>query len=198
MPCSAVELWQLEGCRVLGTVLPTTATGARRSGGQSLCLLCHEVHGWAGSRGMVGLSPFSISLSLELRGLMPCFCPALGLALVKPGPAQSMLCWAEALPWMDPEVQEVSAGQLCTAPASSLAFGALVVGPAFCTLEARPSPALCPAPSTPGQPCATTARATTTARRTRTRQTSVWSKGCYQQAPVTATARVSHAQGRLC
>lgn len=69
---------------------------------------------------------------------------------------------------MDPEVQEVSAGQLCTAPASSLAFGAHVVGPAFCTLEA---------PSTPGHPCATTARATTAARRTRTRRTSVWSKG---------------------
>lgn len=46
---------------------------------------------------------------------------------------------------MDPEMQEVSVGQLCTAPASSLAFVALVVGPVFCTLEVLLSPALCPA-----------------------------------------------------
>lgn len=72
--------------------------------------------------GDVGLSPFSLSLGAD--GMVPCFCPALGLGLVKPGPAQSVLCWAEPFPWM----QEVSAGQLCTAPAPSLAFGALVVG----------------------------------------------------------------------
>lgn len=75
---------------------------------------------------------------------------------------------------MDPEMQEVSVGQLCTAPASSLAFGALVVGPVFCTLEVLLSPALCPAHL---DTCAITARATTPPRRTRTRWTSVWSEG---------------------
>lgn len=126
--------------------------------------------------GDVGLSPFSISLSLELMGMLLCFCPALGLGLVEPGPTQSMLCWAEAFPWLDPKMQ-VSVGQLCTAPASSLEFGALMVGPVFCSLEVLLSPVLCPAPSTPGHPCAITARATPAPRRTRTRWTSVWSKG---------------------
>lgn len=156
-PCSAVELCQLQGCSVLGTELgpvPVSALSRRAGMGREL--------------GDVGLSPFSTSLSLELMGL--CFCPALGLGIVKPG-------WAEGFPWVDPEMQEVPEGQLCTAPVSSLAFGALVVGSALCSLQALLSPALCPAPSTPGQPCAITARATTAPRRTRMAWTSVWSKG---------------------
>lgn len=80
MPRSAVELCQLEGCSAAshshrgteewGTILvPALSRGARM--GREL--------------GDAGLSPFSISLSLELVALMPCSCPALGLGLVCAG-----------------------------------------------------------------------------------------------------------------
>lgn len=136
---------------------------------------------------------------MGLPGPVLLFCPALGLCLVKLCPTQCAHCWPEGIPLAGCQggrrYQWCRFAQLLP-PAQPLAAGALVVCPASCTLSCCclhpancacwdtpvPSqPAPLPLPEGPGQD--------------RLAMIPVWSRGGYQQAPVTATAHVPPAQG---